>query len=312
MLADKAGNAFVLLRRPDVILPVGVAARDGGRPIRPLFADATASLVDAVLVDSSSGYALGYPSGEILRWRPGDSARQFSPLTTLDSGSATIAGAGGVVAVARVDRERGLVMSVARGDSIIRSEGVLGDVVARTPRAASLFGKVSLAAAESTVVAMSDLSDFAYLFDIGTARVDSIRIARTQRRGARDDLARLIFVADSASSPESLLEPSSTATSMLSRDGMLLTVYRDHEMRGSWLGAKAYLHVTNLRTREQCGDIPIPGAVFPLRRFAFAGKQLLSIQPETTERRAEARRMTVLRLDMHLDRCDWEGNVPSG
>ncbi len=53
-----------------------------------------------------------------------ETARASSVLShTLDSGSATIAAAGGVIAVARVDRERGLVISVARGDSTFRSDG---------------------------------------------------------------------------------------------------------------------------------------------------------------------------------------------
>lgn len=305
VVADGNGRTFLLLRRPDAVVPIGAAPTADADVRRPAFAESAASLVDAAMVDDSSGYALGYPTGEILRWRVGNVANAFSPLVTLDSGTTAISNAGGRITVARIDRERGLVITTASGDSTVQRDGILRDVVARTPRASALFGKVGVAASESVIAVATELSNVVYLIDPRTAHLDSIRISRTKRRGARDDLARLIYIADSSSAPDSLLAPSSLSTSTITRDGMLLTVYVDQEMRGTWLGARAYLHVTKLETREQCGDIAIPGVLFPVRRFVIAAGRLVALQPEEDGKAVGERRIRIVEFDLHLERCGW-------
>jgi hypothetical protein len=255
VVADGRGNALLLLRRPDAI----VAANVGGRAVQLDFGDSSSSLVGAVMLDSTVGYALGYPSGEILRFRVGEgAARMVVPFATFDSGTAAIAAHDSTVVVARVAVERGLSITASVGQRTFNSSGTLADLIASAPRAASLFGKVGVDVLDSLVISTTELSDFAYVFDLRTRERDSIEVSRSLRRGARQLLAELIVAADSSRSPEPLLEPSSVATIALVRGPLLLAVYLDQQLKGPWLGATAFLHIVNLRTREQCGDIPIP------------------------------------------------------
>ncbi len=305
VVAGVDGRKFLLLRRPDAVVLMDAAARADSGVRRLEFTDSATSLVDAVVVDDSSGFALGYPTGEILRWHVGDGGDARSSYMSLDSGSTAIANADGRITVVRVERDRGLVTTTARGDSTVHRDGILRDVVARTPRASSLFGKVAVAASDSVIAVATELSNVVYLIDPRTAHLDSIRITRSTRRGARDDLARLIYIADSSSAPDSLLAPSSLSMSAISPDGMLLTVYVDQEMRGKWLGARAYLHVTQLETGQQCGDIEIPGALFPVRRFVIAAGRLVALQPEVEGKAMGERRIRIVEFDVHLERCSW-------
>jgi len=301
VVADGRGNALLLLRRPDAI----VAANVGGRAVQLNFGDSSSSLVGAVMLDSTVGYALGYPSGEILRFRVGEGARDVVPFATFDSGTAAIAAHDSTVVVARVAVERGLSITASVGQRTFNSSGTLADLIASAPRAASLFGKVGVDVLDSLVISTTELSDFAYVFDLRTRERDSIEVSRSLRRGARQLLAELIVAADSSRSPEPLLEPSSVATIALVRGPLLLAVYLDQQLKGPWLGATAFLHIVNLRTREQCGDIPIPGRTFPLRRFAVGGDDLISVQEAEPAKNERSRNFTITRFKLRVDRCAW-------
>jgi hypothetical protein len=203
------------------------------------------------MLDSTVGYALGYPSGEILRFRVGEGARDVVPFATFDSGTAAIAAHDSTVVVARVAVERGLSITASVGQRTFNSSGTLADLIASAPRAASLFGKVGVDVLDSLVISTTELSDFAYVFDLRTRERDSIEVSRSLRRRHASFWRELIVAADSSRSQSRF----STVVCYDNRAvrGAFCSLYisiSNGRVRG-WVPPPSY--IVNLRTREQCG-----------------------------------------------------------
>lgn len=296
---------LVLLRRPDAILTSGDVDTVLVSASPVAFEDPSSYLVAIASGTENGSFALGYPSGEIAALNPSSASAHAAARMLLDSGAAVLAGHGAALAVARFHVDSGLTITVSRNDGTVLRTGIIPDVVSLDRRAATLFGRLSLALSSSHAIALTMLSDNAYSLNTNTGEWDSIRVVPTLRRGSRRDIRRLIALADSTQTAIPLVEPSTPEASAISEGGLLVSIYLDYEVRGPSFGARAYLNITNLRTGQQCGDISIPGPVFPRRHFAISSDlEVLALQ-ESTSRAFVPRLLQLWRFRLRPDRCEW-------
>ncbi|MCC6931233.1 MAG: hypothetical protein IT359_19750 [Gemmatimonadaceae bacterium] len=310
-----AGQMVLVFRGPDQVVIIEHGDRESVQSIDVTFADTTARLLAVAPTSYTGGLALGYPSGEVLpvHW----STRSVADRTSLPSPAAVnrdtiaelrptaIAVSSKRYAIASVSAERGLEVLAVKSGTRTWRVGVLRTLLAEVPRAATIFGGLRISSTESLIAVATDLSDNAYIFRGQSLSVDSVRLTPSRRRGARTDLARRIWLADSLAKIDLLLEPSSAAAAAIVGDSLLAVVFLDQVERSGFMGGEAYLQLAPLAGQVSCGDIAVPGSIFPIRQFALDKGGVLEAVRVISAPRERPIRLRMTRFAIRPEKCSW-------
>jgi len=166
------------------------------------------------------------------------------------------------------------------GDSV-HYFGVLPDAYERSPMR-DFIRNVSLAAWGDTLAYIVGLTDVVYIATSDGRLSDSLRVPRLTRRGLPTG-QRLAALRD----PNKAAAESSLPWALGSlRDGRLVAVFADGEMRSNAFGGRLFVTVLARAGNAHCTDILVPSDGHELPRVAFDGDEMLVLEQRVVRGRA--------------------------
>lgn len=202
---------------------------------------------------------------------------------------------GDTIYAGTVNTMRGTALaSWSTGGDSVRYFGELPAAFLRSPLRQFVYN-VSLAAWRDTLAYVVGISDVVYIATSDGQLTDSVRVPRATRRGIPGE-ARLASFRD----PGALAAGTSIPWALGAlRDGRLVVVFADGEMRQTGLAGRLYATVISRGTGTSCADLPIPSDGHELPRITFVGDRMLVLE----QRLVGGKAVSVVRRYAFPDGC---------
>lgn len=251
--------------------------------------------------------------GSLLYVVDGGEIEMFDPRSGAHLGSYrmprqpnTIAVSSGRLFAGHADpADGGSVTRVVEDTTRLESTGPFPELL-RDPLLFPMFNSVALGMRGDTAATAFVVTDFVYLSDVAGRVLDSIRVPKRLRNGARPDKLRTLSRNPSQETGSAAFYGSSLPLDLhWLPDGRLALVSLDQGMvQGRWIDS-SFVSVVDRRTRRSCVDARVPGPPEPPVRMGFRGDTLFVV---TQEVNGDTRASTVVRwYRIDTGGCRWVG-----
>ncbi len=197
----------------------------------------------------------------------------------------------------------GSVARVVSDTTGIEATGPFPEIL-RDPVLFPMFHSVALGMRGDTAATAFHVTDYLYLSEVSGRVLDSIRVPKRRRNGARPDRLRSLARTPSEELGAAAFWGSSLPTDLHWMPGeRLALVSSDRGMvEGRWIDS-SFVSVVDRRTRGSCVDARVPGPTEPAVSMGFRGDTLFVVSQEVT---GDTRASTVVRwYRIDTGACRW-------